>query len=188
MTKILAWHFAAADRRLAYGDGRAIVDGETLTHVGPVVLCKSGLHASTRIMDALRFAPGPVLCRVRLSGTVVRGGDKIAASSRETLWSIDATRALRLHAVNSAIVALERVGSPDPRSLAALREVLRQLADGAADGVASAAASAAAWAAAWAAASKRLRSLIGMERRGVLMPEINQVMARLDRLAKGRSE
>ena len=203
MTRILAWHWVREDRRLGYGDGREVRAGETIEHKGHIALCESGLHASTKILDALTYAPGPVICRVRLSGDVLRGGDKIVAERRETLWMVDARRVLVVwacecawEALQCAWEALQRVGNPDPRSVAAIREVMRQQRSGvrdqakldAARDAASAAARAAAWDAAWdaardaawdaaraaasAAASKRLRRLIGLERRGQLDAEI----------------
>ena len=84
--------------------------------------------------------------------------------------------------------ALQQVGNPDPRSVAAIHEVMRQQRSGecvqAKLDAAWDAASAAAWAAArdaawdaardaaWDAHSKRLRRLIGLERRGQLDAEI----------------
>ena len=184
MTRILAWHWVHEDRRLGYGDGREVRAGETIEHNGSIALCESGLHASTTILDALTYAPGPVVCRVRMSGTVLRGNDKIVATRRETLWMVDARRVLVVWACECAWEALQRVGNPDPRSVAAIREVMRQQRSGvrdqakldaardAASAAARAAARAAAWAAASAAQSKRLRRLIGLERRGQLDAEI----------------
>lgn len=59
MDKLLAWHFCSEDRRLGYGDGREIKEGESLRVEGTPVLCKFGLHASVRILDALKYASGP---------------------------------------------------------------------------------------------------------------------------------
>ena len=70
MTPILAWHFLPESGTLANGDGRPVVAGETLTVAGPLALCTRGLHASRKLTDALKYAPGPVLCRVRLSGEI----------------------------------------------------------------------------------------------------------------------
>ena len=207
MTRILAWHWVREDRRLGYGDGREVRAGETIEHKGRIALCESGLHASTKILDAIQHAPGPVICRVRLSGDVIRGGDKVVATRRETLWMVDARRVLIVWACECAWDALQQVGNPDPRSVAAIHEVMRQQRSGEcvqakldaasaaayAAAYAASAASAAAYAAsaayaayaaraayaayaaraaAWDAASKRLRRLIGLERRGQLDAEI----------------
>ena len=49
-----AWHFVGKKLR----DGRPIpADGVKLRHTGPVVMCKSGLHASLHPFDALKYAP-----------------------------------------------------------------------------------------------------------------------------------
>ncbi|HEX6972592.1 MAG TPA: hypothetical protein VF234_10280, partial [Limnochordia bacterium] len=69
-----AWWFCRADDdgvvRLPHGDGRVVRVGETLTVPGPVILCERGLRASVRAIDALPYAPGPIVCRVRLSGEI----------------------------------------------------------------------------------------------------------------------
>lgn len=92
---MLAWHFTRADRRLRYGDGRLVRVGETLRHDGCVRLCASGLHASVALIDALKYAPGPYVWRVRLGGEIVPGDDKVAASERTALWGYDASDVLR---------------------------------------------------------------------------------------------
>ena len=96
----LAWHFVGATLR----DGRPIpADGETLKHKGKLVLCESGLHASERLIDALQYAPGWTLCRVRMSGTIKRETDKLVARERTILWRIDATDVLRTFARRCAL-------------------------------------------------------------------------------------
>ncbi len=56
---IRAYHFVGDTLR----DGRPVpLDGEWLVHEGPAVMCESGLHASRHPYDALRYAPGNVLC------------------------------------------------------------------------------------------------------------------------------
>ena len=93
-TDVLAWHFLRSNE-LANGDKRKVIVGETLTVSTPVVLCSSGLHASKRVIDALSYAPGAICCRVRLSGEIVEGDDKLAASERTVIAMIDATDVLR---------------------------------------------------------------------------------------------
>ena len=85
----LAWHFLNADGALR--DGRvAPPDGEWLTHTGPLVPCQSGLHASESILDALWYAPGPIICRVELDGgregACANRCDKLVAARRRILW------------------------------------------------------------------------------------------------------
>jgi hypothetical protein len=96
----LAWHFV--DKTLR-GDRSIPADGVTLKQKGPVVLCKSGLHASVHILDALRYAPGAMVCRVELSGVVVEDEDKIVASKRTILWRLDATDVLCVFARKCAL-------------------------------------------------------------------------------------
>lgn len=99
--KILAWHFVGETLR----DGREIpADGETLTHVGEVIPCKQGLHASERLLGALRYAPGHTVCRVELWGDVKHDAyDKMAARHRRILWRIDAEQILRTFARRCAL-------------------------------------------------------------------------------------
>ena len=118
------WHFLHENRCLQYDDGRQVVVGETLRVEGSPVLCKHGLHASARAIDALTNAPGPIACLVTLGGEIARGRDKSAAQERTVLWMVDATRFLREFACDVAEVALtrerERGRETDPRLWAAI--------------------------------------------------------------------
>jgi hypothetical protein len=159
---VLAWHFLAAPV-LPHSDGRPVVVGETLTVEPPIVPCRHGLHASKRALDALTYAPGALICRVRCSGEIVEEGDKLACSERTVLWMADATRVLRLFACDTAEEALlaERKCGREPHadSWRAI-EVARRWVDGkatdaersAAWSAAWSAARSAAWSAAWSAA------------------------------------
>ena len=173
MTTMEGWWFAAKSAdgkvRLPHGDGRIVRAGETLTVPGPVVLCERGLHASVRAIDALEYAPGSIVCRVRMGGEIVapKGENKLAATERTVLWMADADRALHEFAVWVARQALlrerKRGREPDKRSWNALRVKARWIqgkateaelaaARDAAWDAARAAARAAAMAAAWDAA------------------------------------
>jgi hypothetical protein len=88
---MLAWHFLPANGRLRYDDGRVPKDGEKITVTGPLLLCTNGLHASVSPLDALNYAPGLTLCRVKLSGQILEGNDKACATERTILWRADAT-------------------------------------------------------------------------------------------------
>ena len=164
----LAWHFLPDNGRMRWGKWKPVRAGVTYVHRGSIKLCEHGLHASVRAIDALGYAPGSLVCRVRMSGDAEADADKIAASRRRVLWMADATRVLHLYACRCAEHALALIPSPDPRSVRAI-EIKRSWLDGkatieeldaardAAWDAASAAASAAARAAAWDAASAAAR-------------------------------
>ena len=165
----LGWHWLGNDKRLRYRDGRAVTNGE-IVEVGkaytaeePLVLCANGMHASKRAIDALNYACGSIVCRVRLSGDIVEGDDKACARRREVLWMADATSVLHEWACWCAEQALlrerEAGREPDPRSWAALTAKRRWLAHEISDeelDAARAAAREAAGAAAWAAQNAEL--------------------------------
>ena len=90
---ILAWHFCSDTLR----DGSPIpADGVTLRHDGDLIMCETGLHASVNIMDALKYAPGHTICRVRVEGHEEQGhDDKLVCRSRTILWRIDGEQILR---------------------------------------------------------------------------------------------
>ena len=135
---------------------------------GKPIPCVWGLHASKRPLDALQYAPGPIVQYVRLSGLIVERADKACATERTCLWVMDASLALHICAVNFAQIALDAQLADgkkiDPRSQAALDVKLRWLKGQASDSEMAAAKAAAmaaaeAWgaeyaegAAAWAAA------------------------------------
>ena len=174
MAELLGWHFVREDRRLGYGDGREVKMGETLTVEGPLEMCQHGLHASVRALDALQYAPGPIACRVRLSGEVLgptdEHSDKACATERTVIAMVDATDILRNFIRDTLIfrqphmVSLfEKAGLPDQASaLRALEmetvtwEKIQEVCNAARYATwmiaAWAAERDAAWAAAWAAA------------------------------------
>ena len=160
---VLAWHFLSSDRHtrreLGYPRPILVEVGQSLTEDRPLKMCKVGLHASVRALDALQYAPGPVVCRVRLEGEVLYDKDKLCASERTVLAMADASAVLHEFAcwcADEALYAERGAGrEPDPRSWAAVeakRAWLKGEIGSDALDAASAAASAAAWAAAWAAA------------------------------------
>jgi hypothetical protein len=113
---ILAWHFLHESRRQAvYFDGDPTYTGHLVeagridTVEPPIVCCERGLHASRSPLDALRYAPGPIICRVELSGEVDEEADKLAASCRKVLWVADASRTLREWAIWCSERAIEAV-------------------------------------------------------------------------------
>ena len=84
-----AFHFIKGDK---LRDGStAPPNGEWLEYKGPIVICKSGLHASYRVADALIYAPGNTLCLVELDGIADTQSDKVVASKRKIIARFDAT-------------------------------------------------------------------------------------------------
>ena len=155
---VLAWHFTADTLR----DGHAIPPiGETLRHEGELSICKSGLHASERMIDALHYSPGPTIHRVRCGGRIVRQDDKLCSSERTILWSHRVSDdLLRGFARQQARSVLHLWDAPEivKRYLETGDESIRDAAWDAAWAAAwdaawdAARARDAAWAAAWAAA------------------------------------
>ncbi len=131
-TAVDTWHWLTSDGRLAYPPRDLVVAGGIYTnprdaggHTGPLVMCIRGYHGSVRALDALKYAPGPICCRVRLSGEILADTDKLCASRREVIWLADATTVLHLFACDVAEEALQRERSydrePDARSWQAIR-------------------------------------------------------------------
>jgi hypothetical protein len=96
---MLGYHFTDGDR-LRNAEPVPPV-GEWLVHLGPVVPCQSGLHASEHPMDALNYAPGLILHLVELVGDLIPHGDpidKFCGRCRRIIASIDASELLRTFA------------------------------------------------------------------------------------------
>ena len=96
--KILAWHFVTDDRMLAHQTppmevAPGYIYGEPN---GDIIICKRGMHASRTVHDALGFAQGSQLCRVRVWGDVQEQNDKIVGRYREVLAIRDVASELRL--------------------------------------------------------------------------------------------
>jgi len=121
-------------------------------------MCNCGLHASVRAIDALKYAPGSVICRVRLGGTIIEDDDKCVASRRTVLWMADAERELRLFACwaarNTPLADGRTVWDllTDERSRTAV-----EVAERYADGLATDAELAVVWDAAWTVAHDTAR-------------------------------
>jgi hypothetical protein len=154
---ILAWHFLPDDRKLRFAPYTPVEPGQVLRVEGPLELCRRGLHASIRPLDALQYAPGSIVCRVEMGGDILHGDDKLCASERKTLWVADATNALHEFACLCAereLLRRRRAGcEPDKRCWAAI-EAKRAWLRGEIDDKALAAAADAAWAAARDAAAR----------------------------------
>jgi hypothetical protein len=168
-----AWHFLRADGKTNYEPHVLVAAGETLTVDYAPILCERGLHASVRALDAFRYAPGPIACRVKVWGEVVIGDDKLAGTHRQCVSMIDATNILHEFACRSAEAALLLADVTDMRcwqAIEAKRAWLRkEIGDAelaaawdAAWDAARAAARAAAWDAAWDAARAKISPTVEM--------------------------
>jgi hypothetical protein len=151
--RILAWHFVSAYRK--YRDGNTVVPGYIYSVDGPLLMCQWGLHASKRPLDALRYAPGPVVCRVEQWGDVQHDTDKFVSRHREVLWVADASIELRRFACWCARQVWPLL--TDERSRHAV-EVAEAYCDGKATKKVLTAANTAAWAASDAAWSESAAS------------------------------
>ena len=126
---IYAWTFCRAD--MVRPDGVTVPDDgiEQYAADRPLEMCRHGYHASIDIMNALQYAPGPILRRVRCSGEIIEGNDKLVCRRRTEIYRIDLTRVLREWACWCATRALEHERAagqePDPRSWAAVDVALK---------------------------------------------------------------
>ncbi|MEN6607118.1 MAG: hypothetical protein ABFD60_07730 [Bryobacteraceae bacterium] len=156
MKTILAWHFVGDTLR----NGQPVPkDGVWLYYDGPLplIMCERGLHASEHPLDALRYATGPILCRVKIGGAIVRIAshkDKLVATRRLILRRMDTTTLCRIFARRCAIDVIDKWNAPPVvrQYLETGDESLRAAARAAAWAAARAATRDAAWAAARAAA------------------------------------
>ena len=150
MKQYTGWHFASSATEGR--DGWPLQAVERLPKGTEPVLCEVGLHASRKALDALNYAPGPFVSRVRLSGVVVVGDDKACGTVRTRLAGpVDVSREMRLFACDCAervlsIFERERPGDLRPRKAI---ETARRYATGDATDEELAAAWYAAWDAAW---------------------------------------
>ncbi len=177
MTKekhIRCWHFLQDDKRLRWGTKEVVKVGKTYTAEGPLVMCENGMHGSRRLIDALQYVPGAVLCKVAIWGEVQETNDKLVGRHRKVLAMVDATKVLHEAACHFAEEALTLVKCTDERSWNAIKvkrawlkgeaadKELDAAWDAARDAARAAAWAAAAWdaarAAAWAAARDAARA------------------------------
>ena len=166
----LAWHFTDDTLR----GGQPIPPaGTTLRYYGDLKLCESGLHASRQPWDALRYAPGNLLHRVRCEGETIKGGDKLVCRKRTIIQSLDAEFLLRRFAKDQALSVLGQWDAPavivdylqgDDESLrTAARNAAWDAARAAAWDAARAAVRAAAWDAAGNEFNHRVYKAFGLE-------------------------
>lgn len=92
--KWVGWHFLKEDKRLRWGTKEVVKKGRVYCVEGELKLCEFGLHASKKPLDALKYAPGPIVCLVELRGEILEGEDKACATKRKVLKMADATKVL----------------------------------------------------------------------------------------------
>ena len=85
---MLGWHFTDETECLRYGDGRKIKVGITHKVNCEPILCQAGLHTSKTVLDALQYAPGNILFRVRLSGKIVLRYSRSVFIPNAPMWPI----------------------------------------------------------------------------------------------------
>jgi hypothetical protein len=115
---ILAWHFLKEDGLTQYEPRHKVVPGEWLAVHPPLRICRKGLHASSRLIDALQYAPGPLLCRVELCGELIEQSDKLCAQQRRVIAMADATNILHEKACLAAESVLANITSQVHRATA----------------------------------------------------------------------
>ena len=163
-----AWHFVGDTLR----DGRPVpADGITRRHDGPLLMCRSGLHASLHPWDALKYAPGSTLCLVEAGGETEHEPDKLVCMERTIIARMGAEPLLRYFARQQALSVVHLWNAPqevldylmgDDDARDATRDAARGCREGrafdAARAAALGAARDAAWAAAWDAAWAAVRA------------------------------
>jgi hypothetical protein len=118
-----AWHFVAFNRQLGYNDGRTAVPGLTYydDNRSNGQVCRPGLlHWSYRVIDALMYAPGPILCEVLPGGEIFTGTfikDKCGSTQRTVIRMANVSTVLHEAACQFAERALNRTETPDLRDL-----------------------------------------------------------------------
>ena len=111
-----AYHFLSKDKKLRYGSKELVEVGKTI-RVNPnkLIMCQYGLHASICIIDALQYAPGPVLCHVTLGGNILKTEDKVCASERTANSIVDISNILHEFSCRLAEQTLQDYNITDKR-------------------------------------------------------------------------
>jgi len=137
-----AYHFTSSTLR----NGKPIPPiGEWLIHPEMIIPCQSGLHASPTPFDALKYAPGFLLHKVELGGTIFTQGnpvDKFVAEKRKIISTIDTTEICLNFACDCAL-DVSSFWNPPEIVLSYLRTRDKSIANAAAANAAAAAAYAA---------------------------------------------
>lgn len=179
---VLAWHFLTEEYVPEEGiRKKPMYVGHLWRVKGPIGLCKRGLHGSILPLDALYYAPGPIVTRTAHSGTVIHGEDKLVSTRRKILGMADATTVLHEFACDVTEQIMQRADTTDEGCWAALEVKRRWIRGEATDeelmaawwnawdfsrhtfNAASWATDASAWTVAWSCAWAAERDLTWME-------------------------
>lgn len=94
-TVVKGWHVNSGSLL----GGQAIPeDGHVLRYDGEIVPLQTGLYVSERILDALPYGRGAIVCAVELGGVAMRWPDKVVGRQRVILWRKDCHRVFRAFA------------------------------------------------------------------------------------------
>lgn len=87
---VLGWHFIT-DKSTTGSGNLTVYPGQVMTipDTESLRICRVGLHSSERLTDALKYAPGHVLCRVGSWGDIQTQDDKLVARNRREWWHVD---------------------------------------------------------------------------------------------------
>ena len=153
MKSVMGWWFCV-NNKFPHGDDRKVEIGKTHIIKGEIIPCRNGLHLSKNIIDALQYANGNIIYKVKGRGIIIPHGnptDKYVCSHRKYLaGGIDIEDVLREFARMCALDVINLWPAPDV--------VVEYLKTGNVELRASAWASArdsawdSAWASAWASA------------------------------------
>lgn len=115
---IMAWHFARRSLQMRHDDPRLITVGASFSTPSPDRTVHPhcyGYHGSVALIDALAYAPGPMLSRVEIWGDLVLHERVCAGRNRTHHQVIDATDGLidGALAVISALVNDSAVTPPE---------------------------------------------------------------------------
>jgi hypothetical protein len=115
------WHFLRKDWTSPNDPGEVYRIGQTAVHHGVLQIGKSGLHASSRALEALRFATGTVVTRVLCCIEEADGTQKapvmedyqMVGNRRKIVWGYDAEEELRTFARYCANRVVHLWAAPD---------------------------------------------------------------------------